>query len=214
MRSAMRRKRVVSVVAGGLAALVLLGGCDAGKRKEALLMDENSGLRDQVHDLRTALDTSENRRRELEGENQRLREQTAARATQPAGFGAGLAGVTIEGRVGEIVAVIEGDVLFASGSTTLRPEAQRTLDNLADQIRRQFPNQPLRLVGFTDTDPIRRSNFPSNYHLGFARAWEVGQYLTSKGIALNRMSFTSFGPEMPRGSKAQSRRVELAIVTQ
>jgi chemotaxis protein MotB len=202
---------VPAMLAGLAAAVAVLGGCDGAQKKEALLMDENAGLRDQIQDLRTALDGAESQRRQLEQENQRLQGEMAS---MPVGFGSGLVGVSVESRVGELVAIIEGDVLFASGSASLRTEAKRTLDSLADQIRKDFPSQPLRLVGFTDTDPIRKSNFPSNYHLGFARAWEVGQYLASKGVPLNRMSFTSFGPEMPRDTKAKSRRVELAIVTQ
>lgn len=196
---------------GVAAAMALLGGCDNAKKKEALLMDENAGLRDQIQDLRTALDNAENQRRQLEEQSRRAESERPAVSSS---FGSGLAGVVVESRVGELVAIIEGDVLFASGSTALRPEARRTLDTLASQIRKDFPSQPLRLVGFTDTDPIRKSNFPSNFHLGFQRAYEVGQFLQSKGLTAKNMSYTSFGPEMPRETKAKSRRVEVAIVTE
>ena len=197
----MRRTRVMAVVA--VAVATFFAGCDAAKKKEALLMDENAGLRDQVQTLRTQLDDADAQRRSLESENAKLRgDLTTASSKAPAGFAVDLEGVTIEGRAGEIVAVIEGDVLFDSGST-----------NLTAQIKKEFPNQPIRLVGFTDTDPIRKSNFPSNYHLGFQRAYEVGQFLSSKGLSGKNMSYTSFGPELPRATKAQSRRVEVAIVT-
>ena len=41
----------------------------------------------------------------------------------------------------------------------------------------------------------------------------MGQFLSSKGLSGKNMSYTSFGPELPRATKAQSRRVEVAIVT-
>ncbi len=208
----MRRTRVV--MAAMAATVVFFAGCDAAKKKEALLMDENAGLRDQVTDLRAQLDDSEAQRRSLESQNAQLRGEIGTQASRmPAGFASGLEGVTIEGRAGEIVAVIEGDVLFDSGSTNLKSNAKQTLERLAGQIKQQFPNSAIRLVGFTDTDPIRKSNFPSNYHLGFQRAYEVGQFLSSKGLSAKNMSYTSFGPEMPRETKAKSRRVEVAIVT-
>ncbi|MBM4105381.1 MAG: hypothetical protein FJ257_03640 [Phycisphaerae bacterium] len=209
----MRRTRA-AVLAMTVGAFFFTG-CDAAKKKEALLMDENAGLRDQVQTLRTQLDDSEAQRRTLEAENASLKETSAQASNRvPAGFASGLEGVTIEGRAGEIVAIIEGDVLFDSGSVSLRPAAKQTLDRLAAQIRKEFPNQAIRLVGFTDTDPIRKSNFPSNFHLGFQRAYEVGQFLQSKGLTAKNMSYTSFGPEMPRDTKAKSRRVEVAIVTE
>ncbi len=208
----MRRTRVMAVAA--VAVATFFAGCDAAKKKEALLMDENAGLRDQVQTLRTQLDDADAQRRSLESENAKLRgDLTAAASKAPAGFAVDLEGVTIEGRAGEIVAVIEGDVLFDSGSTNLKANAKQTLERLAAQIKKEFPNQPIRLVGFTDTDPIRKSNFPSNYHLGFQRAYEVGQFLSSKGLSGKNMSYTSFGPEMPRETKARSRRVEVAIIT-
>ncbi|MGA1018383.1 MAG: OmpA family protein [Phycisphaerales bacterium] len=208
----MRRTRAAVVCM--MAAATFFAGCDAAKKKEAALIDENSALRDQMTGLRQQLDASESARRSLETENAQLRgDLDSATARMPAGFATGLEGVTIEGRTGEIVAVIEGDVLFASGSTTLRSEAKATLERLAAQIKKEFPGRPIRLVGFTDTDPIKKSNFASNYHLGFQRAYEVGQFLSSKGLSGKEMSYTSFGPEMPRSTKAKSRRVEVAIVT-
>jgi len=209
----MQRTRLAVVCM--MAATTFFAGCDAARKKETALIDENSALRDQMTGLRQQLDASEAARRSLATENTQLRGELEDAATQmPAGFATGLEGVTVEGRAGEIVAVIEGDVLFASGSTTLRKEAQATLERLASQIKREFPNQAIRLVGFTDTDPIKKSNFASNYHLGFQRAYEVGQFLASKGLSGKNMSYTSFGPEMPRATKAQSRRVEVAIVTE
>ncbi|MHC4832667.1 MAG: OmpA/MotB family protein [Planctomycetota bacterium] len=211
----MSMRRTRGTVVGMMAAATFFAGCDAAKKKEAALIDENSALRDQMTGLRQQLDAAEAARRSLESENAQLRgELSDASARMPAGFATGLEGVTVEGRAGEIVAVIEGDVLFASGSASLRNEAKATLERLAGQIRQEFPGRAIRLVGFTDTDPIRKSNFASNYHLGFQRAYEVGQFLASKGLSGKDMSYTSFGPEMPRATKAKSRRVEVAIVTE
>ena len=66
----------------------------------------------------------------------------------------------------------------------------------------------------TDTDPIRKSKdrYETNHHLGFERAFSVGEYMQAKGISSKRISYASHGPNQPKGSKAQSRRVELVVV--
>ena len=87
-----------------------------------------------------------------------------------------------------------------------------TLDTLMRTITKTYPNKKLRLEGFTDSDPIKKSGFKSNYHLAFERAYTVGQYMETKGFKGDEISYASFGAQEPRGSKAKSRRVEIAVV--
>ena len=46
----------------------------------------------------------------------------------------------------------------------------------------------------------------------FERAFAVRDYLASKGVAGNRIYLASYGPDVPRGNKQQSRRVEVVVV--
>jgi chemotaxis protein MotB len=113
---------------------------------------------------------------------------------------------------GEVTASLDSDVLFDSGKTTLKPTARQSLDKVAAVLNSTYGGRSIRIAGHTDTDPIRKSGFKSNYHLGFERAFAVREYLISKGVPSNRIHLASFGPDLPRGSKAQSRRVEIVVV--
>ena len=114
---------------------------------------------------------------------------------------------------GEMIVRIDGDVLFDSGRTTLKNAAKSTLKNIAAEVRRSFPNARIRITGFTDTDPIKKSGFKSNYHLGFERAYAVGRFLDSQGFEDDSISYATFGPDVPLSSKSKSRRVEVSVIT-
>jgi flagellar motor protein MotB len=114
----------------------------------------------------------------------------------------------------DIVVEVAGDVLFDSGKATLKSSAKTTLDQVAGVIRQQFPGNPIRVEGHSDPDPIKKSGWKSNEHLSFERALTVEQYLASKGISSRAMYSAGFGPDKPRGSKAQSRRVEIVVLAQ
>ncbi|MFM7133233.1 MAG: OmpA family protein [Planctomycetota bacterium] len=210
-----------SVMLAAIAASSMLVGCNNAQKDElAMLREENSQLELQRDEARSALDASEAERRRLEeqlGNTQtRANEQppAATTTTTSTGFENLPAGVTAETRNGEVVLTIEGDVLFDSGKATLKTDAKRTLDKVVSEIKKQYPNSRIRLAGFTDTDPIKKSPFKTNYHLGFERAFNVGEYIATKGIDQTRIHYSSFGPDAPKSTKKASRRVELAIVNE
>ena len=107
---------------------------------------------------------------------------------------------------------LEGDVLFDSGKATLKDSAKKTLTKVASVLKEKYAGKAIRVAGFTDTDPIKKSNYKSNYHLGFDRAFEVREFLISKGVDGKTISLSSYGPDRPEKTKAQSRRVELLVV--
>ena len=212
--------RFTSILLAAVAAGSFLGGCSSAQKDElSMLKEENAQLAIQRDEARGALESSEAERRRLEQENGSLQarsnEQAPAVTATPVAPGPKLdlpEGVTAENRNGTIVLTIEGDILFDSGKATLRPEAKKTLDKVISELKKKYPTNKLRLAGFTDTDPIKKSGFKTNYHLGFERSFSVGQYLSTKGIDETRVEFSSFGPNAPKSSKKDSRRVEIAIV--
>ena len=86
--------------------------------------------------------------------------------------------------------------------------------NVAREIEAQYPNANVRVTGYTDSDPIKKSGHKSNYHLGFSRAFAVGQYLGTQGIGKTKLSYATYGPQDPLGTKAKSRRVEVTVMTE
>ncbi len=202
-------------VLGMSAAGSLLACCNADlKDQNALLTEENEDLRLQLSDRNAALAESQQGMRDKSMQLAQLRrdmgdlEQAPGQAT---GFES-IPYVSAAYGAGEVTVTVESDVLFASGKTTLKSAAKRSLNAVASVLNRGYAGRPIRIVGHTDADPIRKSGHKSNYHLGFARAYAVRDYLTSKGVSGKRISLASFGPNQPRSTKAQSRRVEIAVV--
>ncbi len=210
----MRALLAISLVVGS----ALLVGCNKATKDEvSMLTQENQQLTMQNKDLASALEAEKAERQRLEQNSATAAANTTPAATTEATNTQPLpmnlpAGVSAEWQGTELVLIIEGDVLFDSGKTSLKNNAMTTLDTLMATITKTYPNKKLRLEGFTDSDPIKKSGFKSNYHLAFERAYTVGQYMETKGFKGDEISYASFGAQEPRGSKAKSRRVEIAVV--
>lgn len=196
-------------IAAKLSGLVLVGlalfagGCNnAVKDENAALLQENAALRERVTQMET---------------NQAALQQQMAARQQPAFNDAGWdqparsGGGTRAPQTRETVIPIAGDILFDAGQATLKSTAKKDLDKVVAQIR-QHSGATVRIEGHTDTDPIRKSNWPSNEALSKARADAVRDYLVSKGVSRGSITTVGMGAAQPKGSKAASRRVEVVIV--
>ncbi len=116
-------------------------------------------------------------------------------------------------RSGNTVTVrVASDILFASGKVDLKRTAQSTLAEVAGVLRSQYAGNTIRVEGYTDTDPIRKSGWKDNLELSLQRAAAVHRYLQQRGIDAERMYAAGFGATNTRGSKAASRRVEIVVV--
>ena len=124
----------------------------------------------------------------------------------------GIPGVNASLSGNEITVSVESDVLFSSGKTALKTAAKSSLGQVASVLNNSYGSRSVRIEGYTDTDPIRKSGHKSNYHLGFERAYSVRDYLIQRGISKDRISLASYGPDKPLGSKTQSRRVEIVVI--
>jgi flagellar motor protein MotB len=103
-------------------------------------------------------------------------------------------------------------VLFDSGKVDLKSSARRSLDRVASVIQSKYPGQQIRIEGYTDSDPIRKSKWRSNEHLSAERALAVEKYLVGKGVDNDRVYSAAFGPANARATKKDSRRVEIVIL--
>ncbi len=200
-----------------VASAQLVGCNHATKDEVSMLTQENQQLTLQNKDLANALDAEKQERQRLEqayaSNASTGNSSSAAETTGTHPVPTDLpAGVSAEWQGSELVLIVEGDVLFDSGKTSLKNNAKTTLDTLMNTIAKTYPGKRIRLEGFTDTDPIKLSGFKSNFHLAFERAYTVGQYMEAKGFKGDEISYASFGSQDPRATKAQSRRVEIAVV--
>ena len=210
-----------------LAATVMLNvGCKNNKAQDeaALLNEEVLNVRAELAERNRALEASRDELRDRDIELAQLRSErddlqrqlgdAESNARSSGGFQTGfenISGVSGEFSPGEVTAVVESDVLFASGKAALRSQAKSSLNAVANVLNSTYGGNSIRIVGHTDSDPIKKSGHKSNYHLGFERAYAVRQYLVSRGVSADRITVASRGPDEPQGSKSQSRRVEIVV---
>lgn len=207
-------------------------GCQQGPTKDeqiAALTSENQQLRAERDNLDSALADCDARYTAVLGERNNLSSEVASLQSQLAAAAAAAAGpssspatggdirgdfgdVEVFRRPGEIVVEVAGDVLFSSGKVSLKNDSKRALDQIAQNILRNYPNAQIRIAGHTDSDPIRKSGWKTNERLGAERALAVEEYLASRGVSKDLMYVASFGPAKAKSSKAESRRVEIVIL--
>lgn len=198
-----------------LALFLVVGGltaCNDGtKSKLAMLTDENSELRDQLTERDRALDATTSDLREA---NRLLREQqemAVSAPAEPTNPFSGIDGISTSVDGNEVTISMQGDILFNSGRTALKNPAKKSLDQIADVLNEDYSGKMIIVTGHTDSDPIRKSGYKSNHHLGFERGWAVYEYLVNRGVNASRMAVSSYGPNSPLDSKKESRRVEIVV---
>ncbi len=112
---------------------------------------------------------------------------------------------------------IASDLAFASGTATLSNEIKSFLVKLVGTMEKA--TYAIAVEGHTDNDPIRSSQFPSNWELSAARASAVIRYLTTQGIAADKFRAIGFGETRPmvandtKANKAKNRRVDITFLT-
>jgi len=213
-------KTRLMVLALGLIAVVGLTGCNTISQADYdAAIDENTQLRERLATLQGNAQQSNERNADITQENERLRQEIRAlnerpepAARQASGF-EGISGVDVGYNAsGEIIVGVAGDVLFASGKATLLNNSKTSLDQIVGVINRQYAANMIRVEGHTDSDPIKKSGWKTNERLGAERAMAVETYLVSKGIDNDRVYSATFGQSRPKGTKKDSRRVEIVIL--
>lgn len=211
----------VGIVAALGAVMSVGAGCSGSKDDElALAQQEAVELRERNAALEQDNRNQSSQLADLQAQMAALRAaQTQPPATGPGGWGGGSGGgggsrsdnFGTDDR-GRMVAEVAGDVLFASGQATLKPESRRKLDSIARELNGRFRGSDILIEGHTDSDPIRKSRWGTNERLSKARADAVRDYLASKGVSEGRMITEGKGSTEPKGTKAASRRVEIVIL--
>lgn len=194
-------------------------GCNNNLQTENdLLKKENEELRAQYKEATSALQSADDDLQRTQGDlrteqelNQELQQALDTRPETISIF-ENIGGVDVSLRDKDLALTVASDLLFNSGSASLKNNSKSTLTQVANALTGTYPNQSIVIMGYTDTDQIKKSNFKSNWHLAFDRAWSVRDYLVSKGVNRERISIESWGPTKPLATKAASRRVDIVVV--
>ncbi len=191
---------VLSVLCAGV-----LGGCNNNKTELEAAKTENTELRTQNESLSAQIRDRDARIADLQNQV-----ATASKPAPQTDIGEGGGGRTTKNARSEVF-VLAGDVTFASGQATLTSGAKKELDGIARQLKSKYSGSSIRVEGYTDNTPIRKSKFLSNEALSQARAEAVEKYLVSKGISSGNISAVGMGSAKPKKDAKSSRRVEIHV---
>lgn len=112
-----------------------------------------------------------------------------------------------------LIVTLPQDILFATGSSAVRPDLQRDLGAVASNLQ-AYPNSTIQVIGHTDSD----GEAAFNQQLSESRANAVASILLGNGISNSRIQAFGRGESQPVSSnlnaegKAQNRRVEIVIL--
>jgi len=193
-----------------------------------------AALREQLSRIATALDVSEAKVKEQQGQivelGKRLNLALVNKVEELARYRS-----EFFGRLREILGdrpdirvvgdrfVFQSEVLFAPGSAELSEDAKKELAPVIaalKEIAAKIPpeiNWMLRVDGHTDRRPISNPQFPSNWELSTARAISVVRFAIDEGIPAARLSAAGFADKQPIDPRSaedayrRNRRIELKL---
>ena len=124
--------------------------------------------------------------------------------------------LAVQVRNGKMLVKLQNDILFAAGSSAVKPEGKDVLGQLA-QVLASVPDRNFQVTGHTDDVPIHTAQFPSNWELSTARAINVVNILTGAGLDPKHVSAAGYAdndPVAPNDSpdnKQKNRRIEIVV---
>ena len=136
----------------------------------------------------------------MDRQERQLREKTAG------------TGITVDRQGDQLVLNMPGDVTFDTASATVQPQFQATLDNVAATLR-DYPSTYIDIYGHTDS----RGSDEYNQGLSERRAYAVSSYLSSRGVATERLAARGHGETLLKCAESSeeglacNRRVEIRI---
>ncbi len=112
------------------------------------------------------------------------------------------------------------DILFSAGRASLTSKGKSALDAIVSDLKSSYSDMPVRVYGYTDSDPIKKTKnlWKDNLDLSANRAMAVTRYLTNKGINASSVETIAMGKELPiasndsKAGKAKNRRVEIIVI--
>ena len=191
------------VIAGAMVlGVVSLGGCATKSYVNDQVSAGVTPVSNQVAELSTHVNAKD---ASLQGVD-----ATAKDALQRANA----AGKLAEGKFLYSEVLSDDSMKFGVSKAELSPEAQARLDAFVEKLKTDNRNVYVEVQGHTDATGPK----DYNYKLGEERAEVVRRYLNQHGVALNRISTISYGPDAPaapnkdRAGRQANRRVVLIVL--
>ena len=207
------------VILACLASLLLLPGCTNWKKKYEALSVEHENIKNLLareKDLKAQLTDRVSQDTQTIEELRRQIEELNKTPADASGFGPGY-DVSFDPDAGTVTVTLPNAILFDSGKAALKSATSAELDHILSVLKSKYSGKQVDVVGHTDTDPIRKSNWDDNWELSAQRALSVARYLMDHGIADEKIKASGRGPAQPVASnstsagKAKNRRVEIVV---
>ncbi|MBI5745048.1 MAG: OmpA family protein [Elusimicrobia bacterium] len=112
--------------------------------------------------------------------------------------------------------VLTEGVMFTSGSADLKEPAKKILEPIIQELKK-VPNDIL-IEGHTDTVPVHRGRYSSNWELSMARAYSVLLFMGEQGVPDKRLAGLGYGANRPVADnataegRAKNRRIEISLL--
>ncbi|MEK6765823.1 MAG: flagellar motor protein MotB [Planctomycetota bacterium] len=204
-----------------LSLMVLFVGCAELKslRQEKISMSQRiEELQGERDDLDSKYNLSEQEKAKLVEERDRLENARRSMEEKLKGSGA-----SVRIKDGMISVMLPSSILFNSGHTKLKKTAEDSLTKVCNVLKKDFPNEAIRIEGHTDSDPIKRTKnlYASNWELSALRAADVLHFLEDKcHLDPKKLYIAGFGEYQPiasnkdKSGKTKNRRVEIVVLTE
>jgi outer membrane protein OmpA-like peptidoglycan-associated protein len=189
--------------------------------KQQALTDANrtqaAGLKRAQGELNTTRQALASQTQALDSSAAALDRETQARIqaeanTKDALNKLALASVPVKQEPRGLVITLPGNILFASGKSTLLASAQGKLNQVADVLKGEEDHK-IVVQGYTDS----RGSDDLNQRLSTSRADSVRQYLVDRGVAGGTIQSSGLGSSSPVADngnaegRADNRRVEIVV---
>ena len=215
----MRTNQKTIILLISLSVIILMSGCTNWKKKYNALNVEHQnvqGLLERERAEKGQLAQSVTQSQKTINELQRQIAEQQQSPAEASGFGEGY-DVRFDATAGTVTVTLENSILFDAGKATLKGSTSIELDHIYSVLESKYSGKQVDVVGHTDSDPIKKSNWKDNWELSSQRALSVVRYLIKKGFREEIIRAVGRGDSQPIASnasasgKAQNRRVEIVV---
>jgi chemotaxis protein MotB len=214
MKAADKLRTIVILIC--LVSVTLFSGCTDWKRKYENQLAVSKNLEGLLLRERTEKSQIAEQSQKMIDDLQRQIAELNRSPAEATGFGPGY-DVKFDPSAGTITVTLENTILFSSGQATLKKATSAELDHIQSVLQQKYRNNPIDVVGHTDTDPIKKSKWKDNLELSAQRSLTVVRYLIGRGIDEKRIRAVGCGAARPVASnasaagKSKNRRVEIVV---
>ncbi|MDD5327301.1 MAG: OmpA family protein [Phycisphaerae bacterium] len=202
-----------------VASAAFLSGCTDWKKKYKAMNVEHENLKGLLERERSEKGQLTEQVSQNQQTIEELQRQISERNQSPAqasGFGEGY-DVAFDAQAGTVTVTLPNAILFDPGKANLKKSTSAELDHIQSVLQSKYSGRQVDVVGHTDSDPIKKSQWKDNWELSAQRSLSVVRYLVERGVSKDTIRAVGRGESQPvapndsASGKAKNRRVEIVV---